>query len=126
MRSLAVLWRSLVALALAAAVAACSTSSSTAPGAASAPGSGGNGTSGNAVEIKDFAFAPASLTIAAGTTVSWTNRDSPAHTVTADDGSFDSKQLANGASFTHTFATAGTFTYHCAIHSSMKGTIVVH
>jgi plastocyanin len=125
MRSLALLSRPLATLVLAAAVAACSTGSSASPSAATTSGSSGGGTSGNAVEIKGFAFAPASLTVSVGSTVTWTNQDSPAHTVTADDASFDSKQISNGASFKQTFAKAGTFTYHCAIHTSMKGTIVV-
>ena len=54
------------------------------------------------------------------------NRDSAAHTVTADDTSFDSGALQSAASFTQTFAKAGTFAYHCSIHSRMVGTIVVH
>ena len=48
-----------------------------------------------------------------------------AHTVTADDGSFDSKSLASNATFSQTFAKAGTFAYHCAIHPGMKGTVTV-
>ncbi len=58
--------------------------------------------------------------------MSWTNNDSASHTVTADDGSFKSDTLATGATFSQTFAKAGTFAYHCAIHPSMKGTITVH
>jgi plastocyanin len=81
---------------------------------------------GSAVSIANFAFALASMTVAVGTTVTWTNNDSAGHTVTADDGSFKSDALATGATFSQTFATAGTFAYHCAIHSSMKGTITVH
>ncbi|MPV87830.1 cupredoxin domain-containing protein [Georgenia ruanii] len=77
-----------------------------------------------AVQIKNFAFAPASQTVAAGQTVTWTNDDSTDHTVTADDNSFDSGRLAPGKTFTHTFATAGTYAYHCAIHPNMTGTVV--
>lgn len=80
---------------------------------------------GSTVGIKSFSFTPASITIAVGDSITWTNNDSAGHTVTADDGSFDSGRLSNGASFTQAFATAGTFTYHCAIHSSMKATVVV-
>jgi plastocyanin len=55
-----------------------------------------------------------------------TGRNEPtAHTVTFDDGSADSGNLAPGSTFDHTFATAGTFAYHCAIHSSMHGTVTV-
>jgi plastocyanin len=57
--------------------------------------------------------------------VTVTNADPTAHTWTADDGGWDSGSLAQGASSTHTFTTAGTFAYHCAIHASMKGTVVV-
>jgi plastocyanin len=57
--------------------------------------------------------------------VTTTNADAATHTWTADDGSWDSGSLANGASSTHTFGSAGTFAYHCAIHPSMKGTVVV-
>ncbi len=75
--------------------------------------------------IKDFAFSPATLEVPVGAIVDWSNQDSTAHTVTADDGSFDSKSLASGQGFSWTFPTAGTFTYHCSIHSSMKATITV-
>ena len=80
----------------------------------------------SAVGIANFSFTPATITVAVGTTVTWANADTTGHTVTADDGSFKSDTLAPGATFNHTFATAGTFTYHCAIHSSMKGTVTVH
>lgn len=89
---------------------------------AETPTSGGSGT---AASIIDYAFSPASITVKAGSAVTWTNTGSAPHTVTADDGSFDSGSLANSATFAHTFAKAGTFTFHCAIHSSMKGTVVV-
>jgi plastocyanin len=92
--------------------------------ASAAPASAAAG-SPNAVTIADFAFAPGTLTVAAGTTVTWTNNDTAGHTVTADDGSFDSKTLANGATFSQAFAKAGTYTYHCNIHSSMTATVVV-
>lgn len=82
----------------------------------------GNGT---AVTIMDFSFTPATLTVPAGTTVTWTNGGERTHTVTADDGSFDSGAIASGSTFQHAFATPGTYGYHCAIHGSMKATIVV-
>lgn len=78
------------------------------------------------VDIAGFAFAPDPLTIPKGTKVTWTNRDTFTHTATGDDTSiFDSKSLKTGESFSHTFATAGTFTYKCAIHNSMTGTVIV-
>src|SRR5829696_1777671 len=86
---------------------------------------GADAQDGAAVTIVDFAFQPASLEVPAGTTVTWTNSGAAPHTVTADDGAFDSDRLAPGATFSQTFDTAGTFTYHCEIHPQMTGTIVV-
>ena len=77
------------------------------------------------MSIVDFAFQPGSLEVPAGSTVTWTNTGAATHTVTADDGSFDSGNLAPGASFSQTFNTAGTFAYHCNIHPQMTATIVV-
>lgn len=77
------------------------------------------------IKIASFAFDPATLTIPVGTTVKWTNQDSADHTVTADDQSFDSGQLAQGKSFSFTFTKEGTYTYKCANHTSMVGKIVV-
>ena len=79
---------------------------------------------GSAISIKSFAFSPTPLNVKAGATVTVTNGDSPTHTWTADDKSF-SETLASGKSATHTFAKAGTYAYHCEIHTSMKGTVVV-
>jgi plastocyanin len=81
--------------------------------------------SGNQVTIDGFAFAPATLTVAAGTSVTWTNRDEEPHTVAASDGSFRSPGMGTGATFSHTFATPGTFDYVCSIHPMMHGTVVV-
>jgi len=77
------------------------------------------------VTIKDFSFSPSTVTIAVGGTVTWTNNGSSAHTVTADDGSFDSGDLSQGKTYSHTFDTAGTFAYHCSIHPNMKAEVVV-
>ncbi|MRH89728.1 plastocyanin [Nocardia sp. SYP-A9097] len=79
----------------------------------------------NAVTIGNFAFAPASLTVPVGTTVTWTNRDEEPHNVAAGDGGFHSPNLGAGATYTFTFTKAGTFTYICAIHPFMHGTVVV-
>ena len=78
-----------------------------------------------AVTIAGFAFAPPTLDVAAGTTVTWTNEDGFAHTVTASDGSFASDDIRTGETFTVTFDEAGSFTYVCAIHPSMSGSVVV-
>jgi plastocyanin len=93
-------------------------------------GGGGGGESGGqagsgAVRIADFAFAPDSSDVKVGDSVKWTNGDGTTHTVTADDGAFDSGNLAGGKSFSFTFDQAGTFAYHCKIHQSMTGTVVV-
>jgi plastocyanin len=77
------------------------------------------------VTIQNFAFSPASLTINVGDTVTWTNMDSVTHTATATDGSFDTGNIASGASGSVTFDTAGTFNYICSIHPNMTGTIIV-
>jgi len=79
------------------------------------------------VSIDNFAFNPASITVKKGTTVTWTNMDTAAHTVTETDSQDGPKSdnLAKGASYTFTFNTAGTFKYHCAIHPSMTGTVTV-
>jgi plastocyanin len=61
-----------------------------------------------------------------GTRVTWTNRQADIqHTVTAGDGSFGSDPLSTGASFSHVFTVAGTYAYHCSIHTDMTGTVTV-
>lgn len=77
------------------------------------------------VTIEDFAFAPRTITVDVGDTVTWTNRDTAGHTATADDGSFDTGVLGRGQSGSRTFDEAGTFAYHCEPHPSMTGTVVV-
>ena len=81
--------------------------------------------SGDQVNIDSFAFVPATLTVRAGSTVTWTNHDEEPHTVAASDGSFHSPGMGTGGTFSHTFATAGTFDYVCSIHPMMHGTVVV-
>jgi len=77
------------------------------------------------VTIADFQFTPASITIHVGDTVTWTNHGPSAHTATANNGSFNTGVLQKGQSASHTFNTAGTFTYICSIHPFMHGTVVV-
>ena len=84
------------------------------------------GSSGNAVSIVNMSFSPSTITVSAGTTITWTNNDAMTHTVTADDNSFNSGNIAPGSKFSKVFATAGSFTYHCSIHPGMKGTAVVN
>ena len=78
----------------------------------------------NNINITGMSF-PGSVTVKQGSTVYWNNKDAIAHTVTADDGSFNSGTLAAGATFSFVVNTAGTYTYHCNFHSGMKGTLVV-
>jgi plastocyanin len=80
-----------------------------------------------AVTIENFAFAPAPLTVAPGTTVTWTNKDEEPHTVLSADGgmTFKSQALDTDDKFSFTFAKAGTYKYFCSIHPHMVGTVVV-
>ena len=84
-------------------------------------------TSANTVEIKNYAFAPAAVTVPVGTTVTWVNEDTVPHTVTSKSGpaKFDSGQLASGASWSATFATPGTYDYYCADHPQMVAKITI-
>ena len=77
------------------------------------------------VSIANLSFNPATLNISKGTTVTWTNNDTVTHTVTADQGTFDSNNLSPGSTFSFTFSQAGSYPYHCKIHPSMTGTINV-
>jgi plastocyanin len=83
----------------------------------------------NGVNIVNYAFSPATLTVKVGTTVTWKNYDQFAHEVistTGDPGQmFDLGQQASGATVSHTFTAPGTYQYYCNIHNYMKGTIVV-
>ena len=79
-----------------------------------------------AVSIKNLAFSPATRTIKVGTKVTWTNNDSVSHTVTSDsDNLLSSSTLAPGQSFSFTFTAVGTTNYHCTVHPTMKGSIIV-
>ena len=86
---------------------------------------GVTGSDGEAVVIADFAYTPVELTVDAGTTVSFRNRDSTAHTATADAGTFDTGTIEGGESGTLTLKQAGTYRYYCLFHPFMKGTITV-
>ena len=80
------------------------------------------------VTISNFAFTPAVLTVKKGTPVTWTNQDTVSHTVTADQPSANapkSSLFSSGQRFVFTFSAPGTYTYHCAVHGSMAGTIIV-
>ncbi|HEY1872456.1 MAG TPA: cupredoxin family copper-binding protein [Chitinophagaceae bacterium] len=79
----------------------------------------------NTVSIANMAFTPATITVSAGTKITWMNNDNMTHTVTADDMSFDSGNIAGGSSFSRTFSVVGSYPYHCTIHPNMTGTVVV-
>lgn len=110
------------------------TATTTSEGAAGTPSEGqsGNGGAPNGeavrsakVEIVDFAYAPATVTIQSGGKVTWLNQDSTEHTATLDDGSFSSGDLAEGKLKSDSFKVPGTYAYHCEIHPEMKGTVEV-
>ncbi|HEU4558431.1 MAG TPA: cupredoxin family copper-binding protein [Longimicrobium sp.] len=75
--------------------------------------------------MRNLAYVPGRIEIEAGTTVEWTNNDPLAHTVTADNGAFDSGLIASGRTWRYTFTTPGTYPFHCNPHPFMKGTVVV-
>jgi plastocyanin len=77
------------------------------------------------VKIDNFSFGPATLTVAAGTTVTWTNRDDIPHTVVSDDKVFKSRVLDTDEKFSYTFSKPGTYPYFCSVHPKMTGKVVV-
>lgn len=80
----------------------------------------------NTVTISNNSFSPSTITVPVGATVTWTNNDSYAHTVTmSGKGGFDSGSLDGGKSWSHTFSKVGTYNYVCSIHPSMTATVVV-
>jgi len=94
---------------------------------AASPGSPAKAPQAASAEVKvdNFSFGPATLTVAVGTTVSWTNRDDIPHTVVSTDKVFKSKVLDTDEKFSFTFAKAGTYPYFCSIHPKMTGSVVV-
>ena len=98
------------------------------PGAApDAAGDPGQGTAEAQVTVDNFTFVPAVLTVAAGTRVTWTNRDDIPHTVTSSDQPrvLRSPPLDTGESYGVTFDRPGTYTYFCSLHPHMQGTVIV-
>ena len=86
--------------------------------------------SSNEILIQGMAFSPADITVSVGTTITWTNKDAVAHTVTSGvpgsiSGQFDSGNISQNGNFKFTFSQTGTFKYFCKIHTSMTGTITV-
>lgn len=80
----------------------------------------------NCAGTPSWCFSPKPIQITVGSTVTWTNATAPTHTATSDTGAWDTGNIASGATSTAiSFPTAGTFTYHCAIHPSMTGSVIV-
>jgi len=77
------------------------------------------------VKIDNFSFGPETLTVAVGTTVTWTNRDDIPHTVVSTDGVFKSKVRDTDEKFSYTFVKPGTYAYYCSVHPKMTGKVVV-
>ena len=77
------------------------------------------------IEVKDFTFMPTPLTVKAGSTVTWTNKDDEPHTVVSDTGEFKSGGMDTNESFSHKFDKPGTYHFTCSIHPRMIGTVVV-
>jgi plastocyanin len=77
------------------------------------------------VKIDNFSFAPQTLTVPVGTTVTWTNRDDIPHTIVSTDGVFKSKVRDTDETFSYTFTKAGTYNYFCSVHPKMTGKIIV-
>jgi plastocyanin len=81
----------------------------------------------NEVFIQNSAFNPSTITVAANTTITWTNKDGMSHTVTSKTGSeLNSGNIAADGTWSHTFTAAGTYQYYCTIHTSMNGTVKVN
>ena len=123
---------SLILLAtLAVGLAGCGGSSST-PSSPTSPSSPSPTPLGSGVTIvagastrTTTAYNPNPISVSRGDTVTWVNNDTTTHTSSADGGAFNSGSIAPGASFSQTFQTAGSFTYHCAIHPNMVGSVTV-
>jgi plastocyanin len=108
----------------AAAPASAAPATATPSTAAPSPVNTSNPVATTSVNIANFAFSPAAITVKAGVTVTWTNQDEDAHTV-AITGAPVSQPLQNGDKYTHTFAQPGTYSYLCTIHPFMRGVVVV-
>jgi plastocyanin len=75
--------------------------------------------------MTNTAFSPSPVTVAVGTVVTWSNKDTAPHDARADNGGFSTPIIQPGGTTTTTMSTAGSFVYHCSIHPGMVGTIVV-
>jgi len=80
----------------------------------------------NEVFIQGMAYSPSTLTVPAGTTVIWTNKDAVNHTVTSDNAMFESGNMAKDVAYSFKFESVGTYLYHCKLHPSMTARIIVN
>ncbi len=101
------------------------TQTETAEAETNAPAPSGDAVRSAEVEMDDFEFVPATVTIEAGGKVIWKNRDSAEHTATLDDGSYDTGLLAEDKLESQSFKQPGTYPYHCELHPEMTGTVEV-
>lgn len=106
-------------------IGGCKSDSSSPYGSTPTQSSSSGSSQPNTVVITGFAFSPGSITVAKGTTVTWTNNDGVVHTSTSDSGVWDTGDIAPGTSKTTVFGTAGTFPFHCVHHYMMTGAVVV-
>ena len=102
-----------------------SSTSTSAGSSSTTAGATGSAAATDQIEIADFKYDPETVTVDAGTEVTWTNSDDAAHTATADDSWFDTGDLDQGDSNSVTFDEPGTFTYYCRFHPFMKATVEV-
>lgn len=112
----------LIAAALITLFSVCGCKKNSSPSYSGGPTSNG----GYQITMSNYRFNPSNVTVAKGTVVTWINNDYITHTVTSNNGAFDSGDIPAGKSYTYTFTTTGTFSYYCRYHVSMgmTGTIV--
>lgn len=96
------------------------------PTPAATPAAATPSADGLQISIAQFKFGPNTLSVRAGTTVTWTNRDEESHTVTSSAGAFASAALDRGEMFSYRFTAPGTYTYFCALHPHMTARIIVN
>lgn len=103
-----------------------STATSNTPAAGGiVPASAASSVETQQIEIENYAFKPAQLTVPVGAKVSWVNKDKIAHTATSNDKRFDSGLIGANSDFSYTFTAPGTYAYHCTPHPRMTGQIIV-
>jgi plastocyanin len=105
--------------------AAAAAASATNSQAGSSPATGAAAGAVVAAAIGNFSFAPRELSVRMGAAVEWTNKDDTPHTITSDADLFSSPLMDTNQTFRHIFPSAGRFTYHCKLHPTMTGAVVV-